>query len=77
MADVVNLRKDEEPPDNGNWILVEAIPSGRSDSGPVTHTRGATFYLVPPKSLDDTIADATAWADKQGIKRVFVRGKDT
>jgi hypothetical protein len=76
MADIVHMRKDEEPPENEGWVLVDAIPSGRTDGGPVTHTKGATFYVVPPKSRDDTIADAVAWADKHGIKLVFVRGHD-
>jgi hypothetical protein len=78
MVGIVHImRKDEALPEKERWVLVEAIPPGHVDNGPVTHTKGATFYVVPGnKSLNDTIADALDWAHKHGIKRVFVRGQD-
>ena len=77
MVGIVHFMwKDEELPEKERWVLVEAIPPGHVYSGPVTHTKGATFYVVPARSLNDTIADALDWADKHGIKRVFVRDQD-
>ena len=70
------LGRDEELPEKERWVLVEAIPPGHVYCGPVMHTKGATFYVVPAKGLEDTIADGLDWADKHGIKRVFVRGQD-
>jgi hypothetical protein len=76
MAEIIYIALEKEPPDRP-LVLVERAPSSRSAQARsmVKHRDGATFYVAAVKDWDAATADAVAWADKQGIPAVYVRGR--
>ena len=78
MAEVVELRPHESPPEGSRWALVERRKPGDSatDNAVAVHTMGRTFSVphdATEAELQDAVSRAQAWADQQGIPTVHVR----
>jgi hypothetical protein len=74
---VVQLARNEHPPEHGRWVLVERDDTAKFPQGaPVEHDKGATFY-IPDKGLESEVeagvARATRWAADHNISTVYVR----
>ena len=77
MADIIHIRKDEKPPADQDWVLLERTPSGKyAGIGSVAHAQGANFDPFLTEDWEAAIARAVAWADSHGIPAVHVRGRE-
>jgi hypothetical protein len=77
VADVIYIRKGDNPPENENWILLERTPLGKYvGNGSVAHEQSATFYTSSPEGREAALTRAVAWADDHDIPVVYVRGSE-
>jgi hypothetical protein len=76
MAHIIHIRKDEKPPEDQDWVLLERTPSGRyAGIGCVAHAQGVTFDPFLTEDWEATISRAVDWADSRGIPAIYVRDR--
>ena len=74
MAEVIYIRKHEDPPAGLDWVLVERTPSGKYvGHGSVAEGQGAKFYTSPAEDREAALSRAIVWADSHGIPKVYFR----
>ena len=77
MVDIIHIRKDEKPPEDQDWVLLERTPSGKyAGIGSVAHAQGAIFDPFLTEDWEATISRAVDWADSRGIPAIYVRGRE-
>jgi hypothetical protein len=78
MAEIVDLRSDENPPARGDWLLVCRNSQGQYETtcSKAHQLRESNFYLPVPNADDDlesAVARAVEWGKIYRFSRVFVR----
>jgi hypothetical protein len=77
VADVIYIRKNENPPEDEDWVLLERTPSGKYvGRGSVAHRQSATFYRPAAEDREAAISRAIAWADSYGVLAIYVRDSE-
>lgn len=69
--EIINLRPDQTPPDDGPWILVVCSPQ-HEFCETVVHATGQT-YMSPPDDMVMNVYNAQETARALGLACVYVR----
>lgn len=76
MVEIRDISASDTPPDTVDYLLVERagdkfVVNGAATSGP----KSATFFRAAPYDTEKVaVAAAVAWAERNGVPVVYVRG---
>ena len=76
MAEIIELEDGQDPPENEACYIVARDPTGRyyiaEPEVGFVRSVGGSFYPSSDYERDETIKRAMGYADKHGVKTVYV-----
>lgn len=74
MTQVQDIEKSESPPENEDWVLIEATEGKFVASGSLTAIDGPAFFKPAPfGTLDEAVTASLLWAEQNEVPFVYVR----
>ena|SRR5690348_13439189 len=73
MVEVRNIQKNEQPPKDTDYVLIEKTPSGRFMANGSAAANGLFFKPPPFDTVEAAIAASRSWADANDVPVVYMR----